>query len=408
MSVKAGTNGTAEKRRESFRMRRAAPMGAKGLCFVVWATLVAAGFGYAWRYEATPGAAAKPMDWPQGAGFLLDATRPTVVQFVHPECPCSRVGLHQVADVMRSRPDRLLLVVVVVGTSGPKDDPGASSNARLAASISGSRVVFDASGREAARFGAQTSGQTFAFSPFGESIFRGGVTIARGHYGENRGLDVLTAIAEGRPVPKASTPVFGCALRGGSMTPALTTPLGEANFRRHRNEVFVRTDRMFAWVMGVQYVLAVAFALATNARTWSGGSSAMHPHVWIAVLLGGALAFGPILLARRAPGETSTRMLVAVSQGLFSALLIHLTDGRIETHFHLFGSLALLAMYRDWRVLAVNSGVVVLDHAVRGALFPLTFYGVGHGAEWRFVEHAGWILFETRFSLWRQPTRFAR
>ena len=36
---------------------------------------------------------------------------------------------------------------------------------------------------------------------------------------------------------------------------------------------------------------------------------------------------------------------------LTSALLIHLTGGRIETHFHVFGSLAFLAFYRDWRVL---------------------------------------------------------
>ena len=36
---------------------------------------------------------------------------------------------------------------------------------------------------------------------------------------------------------------------------------------------------------------------------------------------------------------------------LMSALLIHLTGGRIETHFHVFGSLAILAFYRDWRVL---------------------------------------------------------
>ena len=36
---------------------------------------------------------------------------------------------------------------------------------------------------------------------------------------------------------------------------------------------------------------------------------------------------------------------------LMGALLIHLTVGRIETHFHVFVSLAILAFYRDWRVL---------------------------------------------------------
>ena len=45
------------------------------------------------------------------------------------------------------------------------------------------------------------------------------------------------------------------------------------------------------------------------------------------------------------------RHVIAIGQMLMSALLIHLTGGRIETHFHVFGSLAILAFYRDWRVL---------------------------------------------------------
>ena len=53
-------------------------------------------------------------------------------------------------------------------------------------------------------------------------------------------------------------------------------------------------------------------------------------------------------------------MSVAVAQMLWSGVLIHLTGGRIETHFHVFGSLAFLAFYRDWRVLRAG-------HADRGA-----------------------------------------
>ena len=53
-----------------------------------------------------------------------------------------------------------------------------------------------------------------------------------------------------------------------------------------------------------------------------------------------------------------------------SALLIHLTGGRIETHFHVFGSLAILAFYRDWRVLIPATVVVALDHMLRGLFWP--------------------------------------
>ena len=36
--------------------------------------------------------------------------------------------------------------------------------------------------------------------------------------------------------------------------------------------------------------------------------------------------------------------MIAAAQMLIGALLIHLTGGRIETHFHVFGSLAFLAV----------------------------------------------------------------
>ncbi|HEY3665597.1 MAG TPA: ATP-binding protein, partial [Polyangiaceae bacterium] len=68
--------------------------------------------------------------------------------------------------------------------------------------------------------------------------------------------------------------------------------------------------------------------------------------------------------------------------------------GRIETHFHVFGSLAFLAFYRDWRVLLVATVVVASDHLLRGILWPESVYGVTNPEWWRFLEHASWVLFE--------------
>jgi signal transduction histidine kinase/CheY-like chemotaxis protein len=82
---------------------------------------------------------------------------------------------------------------------------------------------------------------------------------------------------------------------------------------------------------------------------------------------------------------------------LMSALLIHLTGGRIETHFHVFGSLAFLAYYRDWRVLLPATVVVAADHFVRGVYFPQSVFGVLTASPWRWVEHAGWVIFEDAF-----------
>src|SRR5207249_2886296 len=120
---------------------------------------------------------------------------------------------------------------------------------------------------------------------------------------------------------------------------------------QHRGRILKRTDRLFAGFMAAQWVAGVLAALWISPRAWSGAESRVHVHVWAAVFLGGAIAAFPIFLALTRPGAPSTRHTIAVAQMLVSALLIHLTGGRIETHFHVFGSLAFLAFYRDWRVL---------------------------------------------------------
>src|SRR5205807_83831 len=72
----------------------------------------------------------------------------------------------------------------------------------------------------------------------------------------------------------------------------------------------------------------------------------------------------------------------------------------IETHFHVFGSLAFLAFYRDWRVLLVASSVVALDHLLRGLYWPQSVFGVMAGSNWRWLEHTGWVAFEDLFLVW--------
>ncbi len=155
-----------------------------------------------------------------------------------------------------------------------------------------------------------------------------------------------------------------------------------------------QTDRLFAGLLAFQWIAGIFVALIVSPRTWWGSSSEPHVHVYAAILLGGAISLPPIGLAFLAPGRTLTRHAIAVAQALTSALLIHLTGGRIESHFHVFGSLAFLAFYKDWRVLITASAVVALDHLVRGAVWPQSVFGVLVASPWRWVEHAGWVIFE--------------
>ena len=168
-------------------------------------------------------------------------------------------------------------------------------------------------------------------------------------------------------------------------------------FHEYRRDIYRRTDRLFAWLMGLQWIAGIAFALWVSPLAWSGTSSRVHLHVWAAVVLGGIVSIFPALLAILRPGQASTRYTIAVAQMLMSALLIHLTGGRIETHFHVFGSLAFLAFYRDWRVLIPATVVVALDHMLRGIFWPQSVYGVMVTSQWRWLEHAAWVIFEDIF-----------
>ena len=168
-------------------------------------------------------------------------------------------------------------------------------------------------------------------------------------------------------------------------------------FAAYKHDIHKRTDRLFAGLMALQWIGGILFALWVSPLAWSGSTSSTHIHVWAAVVLGGLISLFPALLGLFRPGLPSTRYTIAAAQMLMGALLIHLTGGRIETHFHVFGSLAFLAFYRDWRVLVPATVVVALDHILRGYFWPQSVYGVMVASQWRWLEHAAWVIFEDVF-----------
>jgi hypothetical protein len=170
-----------------------------------------------------------------------------------------------------------------------------------------------------------------------------------------------------------------------------------AIFAKDLAVIAFRTDRMFFWLLLGQWAAAVIIALVWSPRTWIAQYWSVHQHVVAAVVLGGLFAVYPLYMIVRHPGSRATRHVIAVGQMLQSALLVHVTGGRIETHFHVFGSLALLAFYRDWPVLLTAGVVVYADHLALGAWFPLSAYGVPAVTIWRSIEHGFWVIFEAVF-----------
>ncbi len=168
-------------------------------------------------------------------------------------------------------------------------------------------------------------------------------------------------------------------------------------FQRNQLAVYERTDRIFAILLPLQWLVGIAAAFFISHLTWNGADSSIHSHILFATFVGGAITSLPLFLTVVYPGRTATRHVVAVSQMLMSGLLIHVMGGRIETHFHVFGSLAFLGCYRDWRVLITGTIVTAADHFLRGWLYPFSMFGILTGSEWRWLEHAGWVVFTDVF-----------
>jgi len=171
-------------------------------------------------------------------------------------------------------------------------------------------------------------------------------------------------------------------------------------FVTYEQKVIAQTNRLFWWLLMAQWIFSVVFAAVWSPRAWAGQQSSVHPHLIAAVFLGGLLVSLPLCLMRWLPYHVVTRHVVAAAQVSFSALLIHLTGGRIETHFHVFGSLAFLALYRDWRIMLTATLVVALDHLLRGLWYPVSVYGVPFATIWRTAEHSGWVIFEDVVLVW--------
>jgi diguanylate cyclase (GGDEF)-like protein len=180
-----------------------------------------------------------------------------------------------------------------------------------------------------------------------------------------------------------------------SITPPEFNPSTDEQiiFQQEYQRVCQRTDRLIALAMCLQWPAAVAAAYFISPSTWNGNAASLHPHIIAAIGIGGLITVLPVLLAYLHPGKRSTRHAIAACQMLMSALIIHITGGRIESHFHVFGSLAFLAFYLDWQIIITATVVTLLDHLLMGIYAPELIFGSAIASEWRLLEHVLWVVF---------------
>jgi hypothetical protein len=181
---------------------------------LLWVIVICFGSRALLNYSSNPGeSGAPPQKWPTSSRLIATPNRPTLVMTLHPRCTCSLASLAELQSFLaRSlRPTSTYLLFHREGEA----DASSGELWKRAQAIPGVVVISD-DGTEAAIFHANTSGQTMLYDASGNLRFKGGITGARGHEGENFGLDALLAALLPSTRPVATVPVFGCSLHDPS------------------------------------------------------------------------------------------------------------------------------------------------------------------------------------------------
>lgn len=182
---------------------------------VVWLAAVVTAMLAVWAYKTTDnGTARAPARWPSESRIAIAPERAAVLLFAHPQCPCTKASMAELARLAARVGDAAAIHVVLVRPAGTAPDFTAGELAERAAQIAGAKIFVDDGGREAARFAALTSGTVVVYAG-GELRFTGGITNARGHEGKAAAQDQIAAIVQRaeRSHEIATAPTFGCALR---------------------------------------------------------------------------------------------------------------------------------------------------------------------------------------------------
>ena len=180
---------------------------------VVWVIAIAIGTRALLSYENTPGhTGSVPSRWPADSGIERATDRPTLVMLVHPQCPCTRASVAELAKIMARVHGQVRAYVLVAKPHDQGADWIDTAVWKAAKAIPEVSVLVDLDGEESRRFGAETSGHTIVFNSAGRLMFVGGITESRGHEGDNIGENAIVSLLGDQNAAVArSTSIFGCS-----------------------------------------------------------------------------------------------------------------------------------------------------------------------------------------------------
>jgi len=132
--------------------------------------------------------------------------------------------------------------------------------------------------------------------------------------------------------------------------------------------------RRYSFLLGLTWFHAGIIALVGPVLGYSWEMSPIAPFrdgfVLHTILEGGVVGFFAALGSFKRVGRTFQATAIAMGLMTASAVLVHLSGGYIEFHFHFFVMLTFLALLQDWIPYTLAILYVVLHHGIMGALWP--------------------------------------
>ena len=117
---------------------------------------------------------------------------------------------------------------------------------------------------------------------------------------------------------------------------------------------------------------------------------------------GGLLSAITYYSYRSFKGTQNYRYVIALVLLTFSIIMMQQSLGRIEMHFHIFGALSFLIIYKDYKVLSLGSIFIIIHHLVFNYLqeynvvifdTPIVIFNYGCGLDIVFL-HAAFVIFQ--------------
>ena len=189
-----------------------------------------------------------------------------------------------------------------------------------------------------------------------------------------------------RPIPSRHTVIELCT-RVWSFVPSGGS-LPENVWRRRRR-----------FLVGLAWFHAAAIVLAGPllGHRWELSLRALFAHETVLHTAAEGLVVAFFAALASWPRASRTFQATCVGFGLMSAsgILVHLSGGYIEAHFHFFVMLAFLALCQDWIPYLLSVAFVAVHHGVVGVLWPKEVYNhpAAYESPWTWATiHAAFVL----------------